>query len=147
MISVQRVTVVKLTTKPCNVSAMCKHDQGLTQLRLAAGLDSTNAANIVDILAELARSGVNVILTIHQPRPDVFRLMDTVLLMSGNGQVISALNRGLVLSRTLHPVPQLSSNAVILALDRMCGRHGSNLCSPWQVDVDVSVYLWLHLHR
>ena len=52
-----------------------------------AGLDSTNAANIVDILAELARSGCNVILTIHQPRPDVFRLMDSVLLMSGNGQV------------------------------------------------------------
>ena len=50
-------------------------------------MDSTNAANIVDILAELARGGVNVILTIHQPRPDVFRLMDTVLLISGNGQV------------------------------------------------------------
>ena len=43
----------------------------------------------MDILAELARSGCNVILTIHQPRPDVFRLMDSVLLMSGNGQVIA----------------------------------------------------------
>lgn len=52
-----------------------------------AGLDSTNAANIVDILTDLAASGVNVILTIHQPRPDVFRLMDRVVLLSGTGQV------------------------------------------------------------
>ena len=51
------------------------------------GLDSTNAANIVDILADLASSGVNVILTIHQPRPDVFRLMNRVVLLSGTGQV------------------------------------------------------------
>ena len=55
--------------------------------RLRAGLDSTNAANIVDILAELADSGVNVILTIHQPRPDVFRLMGRLVLLSGTGQV------------------------------------------------------------
>ncbi len=63
------------------------HGESAHSSPTAAGLDSTNAANIVDILAELARGGVNVILTIHQPRPDVFRLMDTVLLMSGNGQV------------------------------------------------------------
>ena len=52
------------------------------------GLDSTNAARVVDILAELAgRQGVTVLLSIHQPRPDIFRLMDRVLLLSGEGQV------------------------------------------------------------
>ena len=71
-----------------------------------AGLDSTNAANIVDILAELAHGGVNVILTIHQPRPDVFRLMDIVLLMSGNGQVY-ALPR---LNTKSQPYQYLQSN-------------------------------------
>ncbi len=57
------------------------------------GLDSTNAARVVDILASLAgQQGVTVLLSIHQPRPDIFRLMDRVLLLSGEGQV-GALSR------------------------------------------------------
>ena len=53
------------------------------------GLDSTNAARVVDILAALSgsRGGVTVLLSIHQPRPDIFRLMDRVMLLSGEGQV------------------------------------------------------------
>lgn len=42
---------------------------------------------MVDILAGLAAGGVGVVLTIHQPRPDVFRLMHRVMLLSGRGQV------------------------------------------------------------
>ncbi|KAF5834484.1 hypothetical protein DUNSADRAFT_8809 [Dunaliella salina] len=53
------------------------------------GLDSTNAARVVDILARLAREGgITVILSIHQPRPDIFRLMDRAMLLSGNGEVV-----------------------------------------------------------
>ena len=53
------------------------------------GLDSTNAARVVDILSCLSGSqGVTVLLSIHQPRPDIFRLMDRVLLLSGEGQVV-----------------------------------------------------------
>ena len=51
------------------------------------GLDSSNASRVVDILAGLAGAGVTVIITIHQPRPDILRLMDRMLLLSGNGQV------------------------------------------------------------
>ena len=52
------------------------------------GLDSTNAARVVDILARLAREGgITVIMSIHQPRPDIFRLMDRAMLLSGNGEV------------------------------------------------------------
>ena len=56
------------------------------------GLDSTNAARVVDIMACLALSGVTVVMSIHQPRPDIFRLMDRVLLMSGQGQVRGSLD-------------------------------------------------------
>ena len=52
-----------------------------------AGLDSSNASRVVDILSALASAGVTVIITIHQPRPDILRLMDRMLLLSGNGQV------------------------------------------------------------
>ena len=52
------------------------------------GLDSTNAAKVVDILAALGDQGVTVVLSIHQPRPDVFRLLDRVLVMSKMGDVV-----------------------------------------------------------
>ena len=50
------------------------------------GLDSTNAARVVDVLQALAAGGgVNVLLSIHQPRPDIFRLMDRIMILSGAG--------------------------------------------------------------
>lgn len=52
------------------------------------GLDSTNAVRVVEVLAGLAGGGVNVMLSIHQPRPDVLRAMDRMLLMSGDGRVV-----------------------------------------------------------
>ena len=64
-----------------------------------AGLDSSNAAKVVDILAGLAATGVGVVLTIHQPRPDVFRLMHRVLLLSGRGQVMACNNHVLFRQR------------------------------------------------
>ena len=53
-----------------------------------AGLDSSNAARVVDILAGLAGAGVTVIITIHQPRPDVFHLMQRVMILSGDGRLV-----------------------------------------------------------
>ena len=52
------------------------------------GLDSSNAAKVVDILAALGRVGVTVVMSIHQPRPDIFRLLDRVLVMSGTGRAV-----------------------------------------------------------
>mmetsp|Transcript_4168 Transcript_4168/g.18720 ORF Transcript_4168/g.18720 Transcript_4168/m.18720 type:complete len:765 (+) Transcript_4168:1000-3294(+) len=52
------------------------------------GLDSTNAAKVVDILSGLGSIGVTVLLSIHQPRPDIFRLLDRVLVLSGQGAVV-----------------------------------------------------------
>ncbi len=52
------------------------------------GLDSTNAARCVEVLSGLAAVGVNTLLSIHQPRPDVLRAMDRLLLLSGDGRVV-----------------------------------------------------------
>jgi ABC-type multidrug transport system ATPase subunit len=52
------------------------------------GLDSTSAAKVVDILSGLGKMGVTVVLSIHQPRPDIFRLLDRVMVMSGEGRVV-----------------------------------------------------------
>lgn len=57
-------------------------------MRCIAGLDSTSAAQVVNILASLAHRGVNVLLSIHQPRPDVLRLMDSLLVLSPSGHLV-----------------------------------------------------------
>ena len=49
------------------------------------GLDSTNAAKVVDILSDLSRGGVTVVMSIHQPRADIFRLLDRILVLSSFG--------------------------------------------------------------
>lgn len=40
------------------------------------------------ILAALGGRGVTVVLSIHQPRPDVLRLMDRALILFGFGEVV-----------------------------------------------------------
>lgn len=53
-----------------------------------AGLDSSNAAAVVGILARLGARGVTVLLSIHQPRPDILRLMDRTLILSAVGEIV-----------------------------------------------------------
>ena len=52
------------------------------------GLDSTNAAKMVDILTGLVHAGVTVLISIHQPRADVFRMLTRVLILSGEGTTV-----------------------------------------------------------
>lgn len=46
------------------------------------GLDATSAKRVVAILAHLAGAGVAVVLSIHQPRADIFAMMSHVLLLA-----------------------------------------------------------------
>lgn len=43
---------------------------------------------MVSILANLSRRAVNILLSMHQPRPDILRLLDRVLVLSGSGTLI-----------------------------------------------------------
>ena len=52
------------------------------------GLDSTNAAKVVDILSGLVSAGVTVLISIHQPRSDVFQMLRRVLILSGEGTMV-----------------------------------------------------------
>ena len=54
---------------------------------LMKGLDSFTARHVVETLRSLAASGRTVILSIHQPRYDVFALLDSVILLSRGRQV------------------------------------------------------------
>ncbi|PRP78516.1 abc transporter family protein [Planoprotostelium fungivorum] len=50
------------------------------------GLDSTVALQIVTYLKKIASLNITVICVIHQPRAEIFKLFDNVLLLSGNGK-------------------------------------------------------------
>lgn len=52
-----------------------------------SGLDSFTASSILEILQELSDEGKTVIMTIHQPRSDLFRQFGSVLLLSKGGKV------------------------------------------------------------
>jgi ATP-binding cassette subfamily G (WHITE) protein 5 (sterolin 1) len=47
-----------------------------------SGLDAFNANNIVSTLSKLSQKNKTIIFTIHQPRSDIFPLLDSVLLLS-----------------------------------------------------------------
>lgn len=51
------------------------------------GLDSFTARHLIQSLANIAHKGKMVILTVHQPRSDIFKLLDNVCILS-NGQTI-----------------------------------------------------------
>ncbi|XP_069118321.1 ATP-binding cassette sub-family G member 5-like [Argopecten irradians] len=72
------------------------------------GLDSYTARHLVTSLAELAHRGTIVILSIHQPRSDIFGLLDKVALMSTGRMVYFGDSNKLVDHFTLagYPCPQ-----------------------------------------
>lgn len=53
-----------------------------------SGLDSSSALSLVQLLYQLSRSGLTVAAVIHQPRPEVFRLFDHLVLLRPVGHVL-----------------------------------------------------------
>ena len=51
------------------------------------GLDSTAAHEVVSHIASICKSGVTVIMTIHQPSSDVFKMLDSMLLLDKTGNI------------------------------------------------------------
>lgn len=52
-----------------------------------SGLDATAASSIMRTLKAIARIGISVIVIIHQPRMEIFEMLDQLLLLA-NGQII-----------------------------------------------------------
>ena len=52
------------------------------------GLDSSNAINVVRIAARVAARGTTVVMSIHQPRSDIFELFHRVVLMAKGGRTV-----------------------------------------------------------
>ncbi len=52
-----------------------------------SGLDAKTSKSVMETLAKLAKTGLSVVLTIHQPRSDIFHMFDKLLLLA-RGSVV-----------------------------------------------------------
>nr|XP_009931192.1 PREDICTED: LOW QUALITY PROTEIN: ATP-binding cassette sub-family G member 8 [Opisthocomus hoazin] len=78
-----------------------------------SGLDSFTAHNLVITLSRLARGNRLVLLSLHQPRSDIFQLFDLVLLMTSGLTVYSGTARDMVqyFTELGYPCPRYSNPA------------------------------------
>ncbi|RSL48912.1 hypothetical protein CEP53_009379 [Fusarium sp. AF-6] len=53
------------------------------------GLDAANAFQLVATLRDMAQKGRTIIMTIHQPRSEIWSLLDNLLVLAGGGLVFS----------------------------------------------------------
>lgn len=60
------------------------------------GLDATSALQIVQTLRALARKGRTIIVSIHQPRSEIWRLLDRVILLSYGTSLYSGRTDGVL---------------------------------------------------
>uniref|UniRef100_H0UTE5 ATP-binding cassette sub-family G member 8 n=1 Tax=Cavia porcellus TaxID=10141 RepID=H0UTE5_CAVPO len=78
-----------------------------------SGLDSFTAHNLVKTLSRLAKGNRLVLISLHQPRSDIFRLFDLVLLMTSGTTVYLGSAQHMVQYFTSigHPCPRYSNPA------------------------------------
>jgi ABC-type multidrug transport system ATPase subunit len=68
--------------KRVNIAVEMVHNPAVILLdEPTSGLDSTTAFHLIKSLKELAREGHTIILTIHQPSYDIFKLLDKLILL------------------------------------------------------------------
>lgn len=68
----------------------------LLSLEVTTGLDARTSLNVIQTIMKLARKGTTIVLTIHQPRSDIFQMFDRLILLAqgriayfGDGQHVS----------------------------------------------------------
>nr|POF03947.1 putative abc transporter atp-binding protein/permease [Quercus suber] len=74
---------------------------------VTTGLDAAAAYQLVRLLAQLTRSGKTIILTIHQPRSEMWKFFDRVMLLCEGGVVVDGSTHFCLqhLASLGHPMP------------------------------------------
>ncbi|XP_036607203.1 ATP-binding cassette sub-family G member 8 [Trichosurus vulpecula] len=78
-----------------------------------SGLDSFTSHNLVKTLSRLAKGNRLVMISLHQPRSDIFKLFDLVLLMTSGTTIYSGTARDMVkyFTEIGYPCPRYSNPA------------------------------------
>lgn len=94
-----------------------------------SGLDSFTAHNLVKTLSRLAKGNRLVLVSLHQPRSDIFRLFDLVLLMTSGTTIYLGAAQHMVqyFAGVGHPCPRYSNPADfyvdLTSIDRRSREH------------------------
>ncbi|KAJ7748491.1 P-loop containing nucleoside triphosphate hydrolase protein, partial [Mycena maculata] len=84
------------------------------------GLDSFIANNVMECLKEIARSGRTVIVSIHQPRSDIFHSLDNILILAKGGHAVFSGKREQavhIMESQGYPLPSIWFNPADHLLD------------------------------
>jgi ABC-type multidrug transport system ATPase subunit len=67
---------------------MVTNPVGLLLDEPTSGLDATTAEDVMSALKRIAETGVTVVAVIHQPRVEIFKMMDTLMLLGRGGKTV-----------------------------------------------------------
>lgn len=105
-----------------------------------SGLDATSTLEVLSVLRSLADEGKTIVMTIHQPRVEAFRLVDMVLLLAKGGKLayFGPSVPGVVeyFSKRSKAPFRSDSNPADFALDVLDPRDAAHQRAPeeWQAD-------------
>lgn len=80
---------------------------------VTTGLDATTALQLVATLKQLARQGRTIVVTLHQPRSQMWDLFDNVLLLAGGSLVYGGSKEACIpyFADLGHPLPEFTNPA------------------------------------
>jgi len=89
-----------------------------------SGLDATTAEDVMSALKRIAETGVMVVAVIHQPRVEIFKMMDKLMLLGRGGKTVY-LGRAAVVENyfeTLGYIAEKDENFLDFAMDVLSAR-------------------------
>jgi ABC-type multidrug transport system ATPase subunit len=103
---------------------------------VTTGLDATTALQLIGTLKQLARQGRTIVVTLHQPRSQMWDLFDNVLLLSGGSLVYGGAKDACIpyFETFGHPLP-----AFVNPAEHIIGKSGSysvpgHYLSGWELE-------------
>ncbi|KAJ6626947.1 P-loop containing nucleoside triphosphate hydrolase protein [Mycena sp. CBHHK59/15] len=114
-----------------------------------SGLDSFIANNVMECLKDIARSGRTVIVSIHQPRSDIFHTLDNMLILAKGGHAVFSGKREQavhIMESQGYPLPSIWFNPADHLLDLVSVDQRPGKTADSRERVDGLIAFW-NTHR
>ncbi|KAJ7642282.1 P-loop containing nucleoside triphosphate hydrolase protein [Mycena rosella] len=114
-----------------------------------SGLDSFIANNVMECLKEIARSGRTVIVSLHQPRSDIFQSLDNMLILAKGGHAVFSGKREeavRIMESQGYPLPSVWFNPADHLLDLVSVDQRPGKTAESRERVDGLIAFW-NTHR
>ncbi|KAI8622739.1 hypothetical protein BC830DRAFT_1159973 [Chytriomyces sp. MP71] len=113
-----------------------------------SGLDSSSALEVADILSSMALLGITIVAVVHQPRIEIFRKFDDVIMVAPGGRVafMGPVDRVQGYFESLGFKFEDATNVSDVAMDILAGRGTNAIVGPLTPDQVVELYVTLRRH-